>query len=174
MLGLLNLILIIIIIIVIAVNMFLTFKNANQYKELKSKVDNFDITYLKEFKELDPFLKDLYTKYISGAIIPIVVKKFNALIANQEQYKTLKANPKEVETLMNAFIVQFKAGIESMSVEDLFGMASESGNTKETDRPARTIQEAENTLTTTRTILEAENTPTVTAITQEKYMDMYF
>jgi hypothetical protein len=138
--------------------MFLTLKNANQYKELKSKVDDFDITYLKEFKELDPFLKDLYRKYISGAIIPIVVNKFNALLANQEEYKTLKANPKEVETLMNAFIVQFKAGIESMSVEDLFGMASESGNTKETDR----------------TIQEAENTPTVTAITQEKYTNMYF
>jgi hypothetical protein len=96
-------------------------------------VDDFDITYLKEFKDLDPFLKDLYRKYISGAILPIVVKKFNSLIVNEATYKTLKANPKQVESLMNAFIVEFKAGVESMSVDDLMGFTENSEKTKKSE-----------------------------------------
>ena len=133
MLGVLNFSLIIVILVVIAFNMFLTFQNANRYKELKYMVDDFDITYLKEFKDLDPFLKDLYRKYISGAILPIVVKKFNSLIVNEATYKTLKANPKQVESLMNAFIVEFKAGVESMSVDDLMGFTENSEKTKKSE-----------------------------------------
>lgn len=125
MLHLLNIILVGIISVILAMNMYyiikLQYSQAFIRDELEKKVfaviHNMDLTDLKEFNDLEPHMKELYKEYIAGAIIPLLIKRFNILIMTTSEYSNFKNDKESYKKKIDAFLVDFKKELENLSIE---------------------------------------------------------
>jgi hypothetical protein len=125
MLSILNIVMIAILSLIIAMNMYniikLQYTQAFIRDELEKKVlsviHNMDLTDLKEFNDLEPHVKQYYKDYVAGAIIPLMVKRFNVLMMTTNEYSRLKNNKDVIKKEMDSFLVDFKKELEKMSIE---------------------------------------------------------
>lgn len=125
MLNLLNVILIGIISVILAINIYsiikLQYSQAFIRDELEKKVQavihNMDLTDLKEFNDLEPDMKALYKEYIAGAIIPMIVQRFNILLLTSNEYNNFKNNKESYKKKMDEFLVAFKKQLEVVSID---------------------------------------------------------
>jgi hypothetical protein len=125
MLNLLNVILIGIISVILAINIYsiikLQYSQAFIRDELEKKVQavihNMDLTDLKEFNDLEPEMKALYKEYIAGAIIPMIVQRFNILMMTTNEYNSFKNNKESYKKKMDEFLVAFKKQLEIVSID---------------------------------------------------------
>jgi ATP phosphoribosyltransferase regulatory subunit HisZ len=122
MLAIINAVLVFILSIIVALNVYyvlkLQYTQATIRDELEKKVlqaiNTMDLMDLKEFKDLEPNTKKFYKAYISGAIMPLVIKHFNVLLTTSKEYNQLVDKKtmddfmtnlsKELETATNQFI----------------------------------------------------------------------
>lgn len=125
MLNLLNIILIGIISVILAMNIYyiikLQYSQAFIRDELEKKVfaviHNMDLTDLKEFNDLEPHMKELYKEYVAGAIIPLLIQRFNILMMTTNEYSNFKNDKESYKKKIDAFLVEFKKELEKMSIE---------------------------------------------------------
>lgn len=125
MLNLLNVILIGILSSILAINIYsvlkLQYSQAFIRDELEKKVQavihNMDLTDLKEFNDLEPNMKELYKEYIAGAIIPMIVQRFNILLLTSNEYNNFKNNKESYKKKIDEFLVTFKKQLEALSIE---------------------------------------------------------
>lgn len=125
MLNLLNVILIGIISVILAMNMYyiikLQYSQAFIRDELEKKVfaviHNMDLTDLKEFNDLEPHIKELYKEYVAGAIIPLIIQRFNILMMTTSEYSSFKNDKEGYKKKIDEFLVEFKKELEKMSIE---------------------------------------------------------
>jgi hypothetical protein len=125
MLNLLNVILIGTISVILAMNIYyiikLQYSQAFIRDELEKKVfaviHNMDLTDLKEFNDLEPHMKELYKEYVAGAIIPLIIQRFNILMMTTSEYSNFKNNKESYKKKIDAFLVEFKKELENMSIE---------------------------------------------------------
>lgn len=125
MLNLLNVILIGIISVILAMNMYyiikLQYSQAFIRDELEKKVfaviHNMDLTDLKEFNDLEPHMKELYKEYVAGAIIPLIIQRFNILMMTTSEYSSFKNDKEGYKKKIDEFLVEFKKELEKMSIE---------------------------------------------------------
>jgi hypothetical protein len=132
MLNLLNIILIGIISVILAMNIYyiikLQYSQAFIRDELEKKVfaviHNMDLTDLKEFNDLEPHLKELYKEYVAGAIIPLLIQRFNVLMMTTSEYSNFKNDKESYKKKINAFLIEFKKELENMSIEYITNIQS--------------------------------------------------
>lgn len=125
MLNLLNIVLIGIISVILAMNIYyiikLQYSQAFIRDELEKKVfaviHNMDLTDLKEFNDLEPNMKELYKEYVAGAIIPLLVQRFNILMMTTSEYSNFMNNKESYKKKMDEFLVDFKKQLENLSIE---------------------------------------------------------
>jgi hypothetical protein len=125
MLNLLNVILIGTISVILAMNIYyiikLQYSQAFIRDELEKKVfaviHNMDLTDLKEFNDLEPHMKELYKEYVAGAIIPLIIQRFNILMMTTSEYSNFKNNKESYKKKIDEFLVEFKKELENMSIE---------------------------------------------------------
>jgi hypothetical protein len=125
MLNLLNIILIGVISVILAINIYsiirLQYSQAFIRDELEKKVQavihNMDLTDLKEFNDLDPNMKELYKEYIAGAIIPMIIQRFNILMLTTNEYNNFKNNKESYKKKMDEFLVVFKKQLEASTID---------------------------------------------------------
>lgn len=97
MLTIVNAVLVFILSIIVALNVYyvlkLQYTQATIRDELEKKVleaiNTMDLMDLKEFKDLEPNAKKFYKAYVSGAIMPLVIKHFNVLLTTSKEYNQL-------------------------------------------------------------------------------------
>lgn len=97
MLAIVNAVLVFILSVIVALNVYyvlkLQYTQATIREELEKKVleaiNTMDLMDLKEFKDLEPNTKKFYKAYISGAIMPLVIKHFNVLLTTSKEYNQL-------------------------------------------------------------------------------------
>lgn len=138
MLHLLNIILVGIISVILAMNMYyiikLQYSQAFIRDELEKKVfaviHNMDLTDLKEFNDLEPHMKELYKEYIAGAIIPLLIKRFNILIMTTSEYSNFKNDKESYKKKIDAFLVDFKKELENLSIEFITNTQTKSNDIK--------------------------------------------
>jgi hypothetical protein len=132
MLNLLNIILIGIISVILAMNIYyiikLQYSQAFIRDELEKKVfaviHNMDLTDLKEFNDLEPHLKELYKEYVAGAIIPLLIQRFNVLMMTTSEYSNFKNDKESYKKKIDAFLIEFKKELENMSIEYITNIQS--------------------------------------------------
>jgi ubiquitin len=74
-----------------------------QQSALKTNKNNeLSLIDLKEFKTLDPKLREFYLKYVPETITPTLMQQVNAYGLKSDIYKSYQANPKEFEKSLNA------------------------------------------------------------------------
>lgn len=130
MLNLLNIVLVGIISLILAINIYyiikLQYSQAFIRDELEKKVfaviHNMDLTDLKEFNDLEPHMKEFYKEYVAGAIIPLLVQRFNILMMTTNEYSHLKNDKENYKKKMDDFLVDFKQTLENMSIEYITNM----------------------------------------------------
>ena len=124
MLNLINIILIGILSIILALNIYsiikLQYSQAFIRDELEKKVfaviHSMDLTDLKEFNDLEPHMKELYKEYIAGAIIPMIVQRFNILLLTSNEFNNFKNDKEGYKKKMDAFLVDFKKQLEGLTI----------------------------------------------------------
>ncbi len=125
MLNLINIILIAVISVILALNIYhiikLQYSQAFIRDELEKKVfaviHNMDLTDLKEFNDLEPNMKELYKEYIAGAILPLIIQRFNILLMTTNEYTNFKNNKESYKKKMDEFLIEFKKELEKLSIE---------------------------------------------------------
>lgn len=125
MLNLINIILIAVISVILALNIYhiikLQYSQAFIRDELEKKVfaviHNMDLTDLKEFNDLEPNMKELYKEYIAGAILPLIMQRFNILLMTTNEYTNFKNNKESYKKKMDEFLIEFKKELEKLSIE---------------------------------------------------------
>lgn len=125
MLNLINIILIAVISVILALNIYhiikLQYSQAFIRDELEKKVfaviHNMDLTDLKEFNDLEPHMKELYKEYIAGAILPLIVQRFNILLLTSKEYTNFKNDKESYRKKMDEFLIEFKKQLENLSIE---------------------------------------------------------
>lgn len=97
MLAIIIAILLAVLSVIVALNVYyvlkLQYTQATIREELEKKVleaiNTMDLMDMKEFKDLEPNVKQFYKEYISGAIMPLVIKHFNVLLTTSKEYNQL-------------------------------------------------------------------------------------
>lgn len=125
MLNIINITLIAVISLILAMNFYYVIKiqytQAFIRDELEKKVfaviHNMDLTDLKEFNDLEPNMKELYKEYIAGAIIPLIMQRFNILMMTTNEYTNFKNNKETYKKKMDEFLIDFKKQLEALSIE---------------------------------------------------------
>lgn len=124
MLAFVNAVLVFILSVVVALNVYyvlkLQYTQAVIREELEKKVldalNTMDLMDLKEFKDLEPNVKKFYKTYISGAIMPLVIKHFNVLLTTSKEYPQVSDKKKMDEFMANLNKELEKATIEFIHV----------------------------------------------------------
>lgn len=120
MLAFVNAVLVFILSIVVALNVYyvlkLQYTQAVIREELEKKVleaiNTMDLMDLKEFKDLEPNTKKFYKAYISGAIMPLIIKHFNVLLTTSKEY-TQGVDKKK----MDEFMANLSKELENATVQ---------------------------------------------------------
>lgn len=125
MLNLLNVILIGVISVILAMNIYyilkLQYSQAFIRDELEKKVSavihNMDLTDLKEFNDIEPHMKEMYKEYVAGAIIPLLIQRFNILMMTTSEYAKFINDKESYKKKIDEFLVDFKKQLENNSIE---------------------------------------------------------
>lgn len=133
MLNLLNIVLVGILSVILAMNIYyiikLQYSQAFIRDELEKKVlaviHNMDLTDLKEFNDLEPHMKELYKEYVAGAIIPLLVQRFNILMMTTNEYSSFKNDKESYKKKLDAFLIEFKKQLEDLSIEFITNVQSD-------------------------------------------------
>lgn len=120
MLAIINAVLVFILSIIVALNVYyvlkLQYTQATIRDELEKKVlqaiNTMDLMDLKEFKDLEPNTKKFYKAYISGAIMPLVIKHFNVLLTTSKEYNQLVD-----KKTMDDFMTNLSKELETATVQ---------------------------------------------------------
>lgn len=86
-------------------------------KKVLAVIHNMDLTDLKEFNDLEPHMKELYKEYVAGAIIPLIVQRFNILMMTTSEYANFKNDKETYKKKIDEFLIEFKKDLEKMSIE---------------------------------------------------------
>lgn len=119
MLTIVNAVLVFILSIIVALNVYyvlkLQYTQAIIRDELEKKVleaiNTMDLMDLKEFKDLEPNTKKFYKAYVSGAIMPLVIKHFNVLLTTSKEYNQLVD-----KKVMDDFMTNLSKELETATV----------------------------------------------------------
>jgi LPS O-antigen subunit length determinant protein (WzzB/FepE family) len=120
MLAIINAVLVFILSIIVALNVYyvlkLQYTQATIRDELEKKVlqaiNTMDLMDLKEFKDLEPNTKKFYKEYISGAIMPLVIKHFNVILTTSKEYNQLVD-----KKTMDDFMTNLSKELETATVQ---------------------------------------------------------
>ena len=76
-----------------------------------------DLTDLKEFNDIEPHMKEIYKEYVAGAIIPLLIQRFNILMMTTSEYAKFINDKESYKKKIDEFLVDFKKQLESNSIE---------------------------------------------------------
>jgi hypothetical protein len=122
-LTIVNSVLILIIIIVIAINTYYLFQTRQELAFTRLELSDIDLSKLVEFREVDPFLMNIYSHYISHGILPKLVQKFNQTITANPEYQQVVSNPAELYAFLDVLIAQIEAQISALDLNAILGIA---------------------------------------------------
>lgn len=112
MLSIINFILILVIFVIVGIHFKYTI-------ETNKLLNNLDLSSLAEFRELDPFILQLYRRYVTEGVMRIVMKKVNKEITSEQAYREIRANPQELYKFLDAVLAEFEQASKSVSLQDI-------------------------------------------------------
>lgn len=122
-LTIVNSVLILIIIVVITINTYYLFQTRQELAFTRLELNNIDLSKLVEFREVDPFLMNIYSHYISYGILPKLIQKFNQTITANPQYQQVVNNPAGLYAFLDVLTAQIEAQIAALDLNDILGIA---------------------------------------------------